>query len=40
MIKYKEGVNLKSSTGNRFSNEFKQQIIELFQSDEESLLWI
>ena len=32
MLEYKEGVDLMSSTGNRYSNEFKQQIVELFQS--------
>jgi transposase len=32
MIEYKEGVDLMSSTGNRYSNEFKQQLVELFQS--------
>ena len=25
MLEYKEGVDLMSSTGNRYSNEFKQQ---------------
>ena len=32
MLEYKEGVDLMSSTGNRYLNEFKQQIVELFQS--------
>ncbi len=32
MLEYKEGVDLMSSTGNRYSNEFKQQLVELFQS--------
>ena len=34
MLEYKEGVDSISSTGNRYSNEFKQQIVELFQSEQ------
>ena len=32
MLEYKVGVDLMSSTSNRYSNEFKQQLIGLFQS--------
>lgn len=33
MLEYKGGVDsFMSSTGNRYSNEFKQQLVELFQS--------
>ncbi len=33
MLEYKERVDsFMSSTGNRYSNEFKQQLVELFQS--------
>ena len=32
MLEYKGGVDLMSSTGHRYSNEFKQQLVELFQS--------
>lgn len=32
MLEYKGGVALMSSTGNRYSNEFKKQLIETFHS--------
>ncbi|MBM7453026.1 hypothetical protein JN09_000345 [Acholeplasma morum] len=37
MLEYKKRVNFMSSTGNRYSNEFKQQIVEQFQSDNQYL---